>query len=1032
MMRSNSMLTFLFCVIILATQIWASQVEWTRMTGKRAIQTSPLVVDVNGDGKNEIVALNRAGELMLWALDGSAIGDGTDGIVAQMPEGTWPTQPTFVDSGNLKRFLVCSKEGLVVSFNQKFQLLWKHQLPGMTSWGRAVPTLIQASSGLAHCLADHSGTVTCLDLDGKINWTVELEEGPCHHPLQTILVDKKTPAILVPVGSMLCCLNIDGKVLWRLKLDGDISSKPQLLSLQNSELIICSASAGWLYAISYDGKIVWKTVIEEEMDTYLSFLPRPNSPPLILCMGLWGNLHAIDVEGSHIWTHYYRAKSRGAPLVIDADGKGNYKILVATYKHHFFVFDENGNLVDDMRFSGMLNAAPTPITEPDFKGTDALIVTSSLLAHRVRPNLPKSPYRKVGEPKDIVISNPVYDQGYEMASIKFNNPHGAFINANISMTNEQGWTKIKGCVTARSTFEIRCPQIDRAKKWSSRAIVRDPHGHNIKEKSWDIKPRSEVADSQSKSDKLTAWSTPAYGLFNDTRLVPYTEECYPEKEMEICIDGLYLDEVDQGAFIVASTLEKPIRMRTIIEPPTRIDGTAFEGTIVLREVVHTGTVNGERVPDALPALGDAGLFMIPAQHSAKIWISVDTHGAQSGNYKGRLILLPLHGEVDTTKFELNLNILNLKMPEKFPLKVCTWDYLPNNWFPSSTTEVLNDMTRHGINVFPRSASIPKGDVDSNYALTINWSNLDVELERLKGRGEILFQIIHPPINFASTPTDAEKRRIEIEYLCKWRDYMKDRGWKYKDYGFYPIDEPGYGYGSRIPTLLGAAELFREADPKFRIYTDPTFTLSWTSFEQIEPYIDIWCPGMRLVSGLLWGDPRMERIINSGKELWSYECVAQVKSISPLCYNRAHAWRAEYFNLTGIGIWTYSTTNKDMWFAGQKMNDEFPLVYPGTKPTPSVRWEALRDGLEDVSAISLLEHQIVVNEKTGKKPKLVEQAKEILRIAKIDIMELSDAAFIESRDFLRAGDRKIPLTWIDIETFYHHRKNIAEMTMKLKY
>jgi len=815
-----------------------------------------------------------------------------------------------------------------------------------------------------------------------------------------------------------------------LELDGDITSKPEILSLNNSGLIICSASEGWLYGITYTGEVVWKTLVEKDMDTYISFLPRPGKSPLILCMGLWGNLHALEADGSHVWTHYYRAKSRGLPLVVDVNSKGDYKILIATYKHHLYVFNENGHMVDDMRFNGMLNASPTPIKEPDLNTTDVLIVTSTLLAHRVRPDLPKSPYQNVGEAKDIIISDPINDQGYNSPSVKVNNPHGAFINVNMFMTNKEGWTKITGCVTTRSKIEINYPEINREESWSSRVIVKDAYGHSISEKEWNIRPQTNLTENKLQAGKITAWSTPAYGLFNDTRLVPYAEECPPGNDMKIYVDGLYQDEVDQGAFVVASTFNKPIRFRTIIEQPCRKDGKIFGGTITLREVVRTGTVNGERVSDALPALGDAGLFMLPAQRSAKIWINIDTHGAEAGEYKGQLILLPLYGEVDTTKFELNLTVLELKMPEKFPHKVCTWDYLPNNWFPTNTTEVLDDMTRHGISVFPRSVSIPKGDVDSKGSLTIRWSNLDIELERLKNRGEILFQIVSPPLTFESKPNDTEKRKVEIEYLHKWRDYMKNRGWGYDDFGFYPIDEPGYGHGSRIPTLIAAAELFREADPKFRIYTDPIFTLSWKNFEEIEPYIDIWCPNMRLVSGLLWGDPRMERIMNSGKELWSYECIAQVKSISPLRYNRAYAWRANYFNLEGIGFWTYSTTDKDMWFAGQKMNDEFTLVYPGIKPIPSVRWEAIRDGLEDVSAIILLEEQIAIHEKNGNKTDLVERAKEILRLAKNDIMELSDGAFIESRDFLQAGERIIPLTWADVETFKYHRKNIAEMTLLL--
>src|SRR5207244_4683348 len=107
------------------------------------------------------------------------------------------------------------------------------------------------------------------------------------------------------------------------------------------------------------------------------------------------------------------------------------------------------------------------------------------------------------------------------------------------------------------------------------------------------------------------------------------------------------------------------------------------------------------------------------------------------------------------------------------------------------------------------------------------------------------------------------------------------------------------------------------------------------------------------SGLLVGNPRIQRIMKSGKPVWSYECVAQVKSLSPIRYNRANAWRAKRFGLSGIGFWTHSQTQADLWQADPKLKDEFALVYPGEEPVPSVRWEAVRAGLEDGGAMQLL-------------------------------------------------------------------------------
>jgi hypothetical protein len=207
-------------------------------------------------------------------------------------------------------------------------------------------------------------------------------------------------------------------------------------------------------------------------------------------------------------------------------------------------------------------------------------------------------------------------------------------------------------------------------------------------------------------------------------------------------------------------------------------------------------------------------------------------------------------------------------------------------------------------------------------------------------------------------------------------------------------------------------------------------LSWKDFERIEPLVDVWAPNMRLVSGLLSGDPRIQRIMKA-KTVWSYECVSQVKSLSPLRYNRANAWRAKFFGLSGIGFWTHSTTEVDHWLPGKTINDEYALVYPGDLPVPSVRWEAVRDGLEDIAAMSLLDEQIRRHWDAGTNHELVQKAEEALRRALRDVMDLSDEAFVESRDFLREGDRVLAHTLIDVETFRRHRAAVAELTLALR-
>ena len=890
----------------------SAEIRWTRMTGQFPVESAPLVADLNGDGRAELLLLNRGGQLLLWSAEGEALGSGQDGAVAQLPKGRWTSTPAQCEG----RLLAVSVEGLVVALDEKYKIVWQHALAGETTWAKTVPAMLETAAGLAACYGDSSGAVTCLNREGRVALSLKLAGRPLRVPPQAAEGE-----LLVPAGSVLYCYDAGGRLKWRRDLGATIVTRPERFAGS----IVAGTESGALFALTPQGEIRWRASVGDSMETFLGLLPRPGARPLILAAGQWGNLHAFDPDGREAWTYRYHTRAR-APLVADLDGDGVPEIHLSTFTQRLQRIDARGVLTDDVRLAGLVSS--TPVAVPG--SGDVVVVTSSLMAFRVRP-------------------------GSRVPAL--------------------------GTADGRSEFLNRPASV--------------------------------------KPGELHAWATPPYGFFDPTLL----SETAPEASREVAVKNLYLDEADQAAFIVASSFGASLRVRVKAE-------TTFAGSVKLREVVLTGTVNGERAADALPELGDAGLVTLGPQSAVKIWVSVDARGAAPGVFPGRITVTPLGGEARAIELPLRVEVLKLALPKKWPLALCTWDYVPNRWFPQRTREVLDDMSRHGVMVFPREKAVPRGEVDAGGRLRLDWKALDQELAWLDGRGVILFQFVRPPLRFAAGLSETARHKAEIEYLHAFRDHLKARGRGYQDYAFYPIDEPGLDYGPNVQNLVEAGKLYREADPQIRIYTDPVPSLAWKDFERIEPLVDVWAPNMRLVTGLLAGDPRMARIMRGGKTVWSYECVSQVKSLSPLRYNRANAWRAKYFGLRGIGVWTHSTTDVDHWQAGNGVNDEYALVYPGERPVPSVRWEALRDGMEDVAAMALLEERMAAHRRAGTKRDVVTEAEKYLAAALREVLELSDLAFIESRDFLAAGDRRIWHTSKDVEMYQRHRAEMARLTRAL--
>jgi len=1042
--RYNFSIALLLISAVLPTA--AMELVWTRPAAQYRSEATPLVADFDGDGAVEILSVNLGGQVLLWETDGTPVGTGQDGMIAQLPEGRWTSQPVLVFRPEGPLVVFGSVEGNLVALYNTWAVAWQHALGAETAWSRAVPAVVDEGGKTLVVIGDASGIITALDTGGEVAWSTALEGGPSRAMVKAWTDDAGRTLLLASADETLFALDTSGAVQWKRALGGEIISQAEAFATSESTLILCGTRAGSLFALSPGGDVVWEAKVGGEIDTSITFLPRNGEAPLILCTGVWGNLHAIEPDGTRAWTHSFDTKNRARPLVVDANGDGTLDVLVATYDQRLLIFNTEGLLVDEIRLSGAVNASPVLVPGAKAGESDVVVFSNVLLAHRLRPGLPVAPYGAGDDYSEVRTEFVRSEHMADTPAFIVENSAGALLRVNVTTTKGGEAPVISGAVTARSIVYL--PLLSEDPSTTSTVRVERANG-TLLDMTESVQWEPKVAEAPPAS--LAVWPSVAYGEFDSTRLQPaggdgrementtamilkavrtgepVSYEILPE-EPTVAYPVLYREETEHAAFIVACDVESPTRVRATLEWPLRSDGKRFDGTLTLREQATVGTVNGEEAADALVELGDSGLLQIPGKRAAKVWVTVNTKNTEPGYYLGKVLVQSLDGG-EPKSLTLLIYVSHHAMPVEFPLTLCTWDYIPNQWFPNHPEAVLDGMGEHGVNISPRT-TLPSATADASGELTINWAALDAELDRLKGRGELLLQILDPPITWAEGFPEDRKRAVKIGYLHQLRDHLKERGWDYGDYALYPVDEPGLDYGPRVPIYVDAAELFREADPKFRLYTDPVPGLSWTDFQRIDPLVDVWCPNMRLVTGLLVGDPRIQRIMDSDKPVWSYECVSQVKSLSPLAYNRANAWRAWHFGLDGIGMWTFSTTQADHWLANADKNDEYALVYPGDLPVSSVRWEALRDGLEDVAAMAMLNERIEANRDKPEKVDLVKEAEERLRIATVDVMEMSAPAFIESRDFRAQGNRRIWHTRADEWLFRWHRDEIARLTMLL--
>ncbi len=229
-------------------------------------------------------------------------------------------------------------------------------------------------------------------------------------------------------------------------------------------------------------------------------------------------------------------------------------------------------------------------------------------------------------------------------------------------------------------------------------------------------------------------------------------------------------------------------------------------------------------------------------------------------------------------------------------------------------------------------------------------------------------------------------RIKAQrYYREFYKYLKDNGWEEGAY-VYMLDEPNLRENYEQVLVLG--RLVHEAVPQIKCLVVEQTYLQDSSWPDIDPAVDIWCPLWSFIDKKTINDK-----LAHGDEVWSYTALVQrapryhpqyqtVKDFDPpywhidrpLIVYRVPTWIDYQYDITGLLYWSTVTTVIDPWsnpaFAHPRhYNGGGFLFYPGLPcgidgPVISMRMKNLRDGMEDYEYFVILER--LTDKKTVKK------------------------------------------------------------------
>ena len=212
------------------------------------------------------------------------------------------------------------------------------------------------------------------------------------------------------------------------------------------------------------------------------------------------------------------------------------------------------------------------------------------------------------------------------------------------------------------------------------------------------------------------------------------------------------------------------------------------------------------------------------------------------------------------------------------------------------------------------------------------------------------------------------------WSAELQKHLSAKGWLQYFYT-YMFDEPEPKDYPHVNSLLSQIKLPQPGKLKNM--------MTARSFPPELPFVDIWCPEVYSYNAeLSVAEQKKDR------EVWWYVAFSTRHPFPniwidyPAIDCRIWPWLSWKHDIDGMLYWSITYWPKNPWMTGEmfpRANGDGSALYPGNdgKPVDSIRWECLRDGMEDYEVFCPLE--AAARELGDKRPDLVATIKRLCAI-----------------------------------------------------
>lgn len=446
-------------------------------------------------------------------------------------------------------------------------------------------------------------------------------------------------------------------------------------------------------------------------------------------------------------------------------------------------------------------------------------------------------------------------------------------------------------------------------------------------------------------------------------------------------------------------LDRPLELVVQVEA-----GDRFRVEAVRRQVFHeTWYKKGKtRLADALPLLSEDGArWLLPVESgaTAKLFILLRALPGAVGEGKAAV---SLSGTSHTTRTEFPLRVLDASVPADVALEHMQFIYPDLPPAGAHPEETARDLAAHGVTgiefpyipkvTFRRDGSIATADFAGS--VQARWLEAyGKHIRRLmifwEGRYK-RFPVEEENEAYLSFLSEdgtitAEWKRAYEALLRGWLEFAQARGFPPSRFVILPDDEPSsksefaVAPGAEVRRAIELYRLTREIAPELLQAVTLSDYAGPEDVRAVAPEMDIVMPLWPYREKLTrWAPkeyrPREEfpktiypfldaQRRSRGMQIWSYRVDAG-KTAGVLQSGRAYPIAAVAAGFTGVATWAYNVARGKTWDDTDGGLLDYSFVYDGTEDhpqnrsdnpvgevvVPSIRWEAMRLGLQDAAVL----------------------------------------------------------------------------------